>query len=168
MKKEVGGLIDNGRFLIGPFSFLTYFLFASEILLWRWMSISDSSSSDERIVAGAYFLVVLIAILVVCCVVYWIKRKYDSIIEEPKFHQRFLIGPFLFLAVSLTSSEILLLDWMSMSHFSSDDGERIIAGAIFISVIIAVLVIFCIIYWIKRKTDDVSLNQNAEKKSRQE
>ena len=167
MKDEVEELIDKGRFLIGPFSFLTYFLIASEILLWSWMSISDSSSSDERIVAGAYFLVVLIAILVVCCVVYWIKRKYDSIIDEPKFHQRFLIGPFLFLVLSLTSSEILLGSWMSISDFSSYD-ERVVAGAIFIAVIIATLIIFCIIYWIKRKKDNDSKKQNVVKKSHQE
>ena len=167
MKKDVVELLNYGRFLIGPFSFLTYFLIASEILLWSWMSISDSSSSDERIVAGAYFLVVLIAILVVCCVVYWVKRKYDGIIQEPKFNQRFLIGPFVFLTISLTSSEILLWSWMSISDFSSYD-ERIVAGAIFIAVIIAILIIFCIIYWLKRKKDDDFKKQNVVKKPMQE
>lgn len=66
--------------------------------------------------------------------------------------QYYIIGPFQFLLFSLSISEFLLILWMSREGIEST--ERIVAGALSIAVLIAVLVIFCIIYWIKRTHGD--------------
>ena len=112
--------------------------------------------SAERIVAGALYLSVLIAVLVVFCVVYRIKRTYENtqkVIKLNKSRRRFLIGPFQFLAISLISSEYILLDWMSITS-DSEFTERIVAGAFLIAVLIAVLVVFCVVYLMKKRRGD--------------
>jgi len=63
------------------------------------------------------------------------------------------IGPFQFLVISLIASEILLGFWMSEVIDNSSFTERIVAGSLFVTILIAVLVVFCVVYWIKRKYD---------------
>ena len=62
------------------------------------------------------------------------------------------IGPFQFLIFSLLISESLLGLWLMRTGIEST--ERIVAGALSIAVLIAVLVIFCVIYWIKKTHGD--------------
>jgi len=66
--------------------------------------------------------------------------------------QYYIIGPFQFLLFSLSISEFLLILWMS--HEGIESPERIVVGALSIAVLIAVLVIFCVIYWIKKTRGD--------------
>ena len=69
-------------------------------------------------------------------------------------HIRFkhnVIGPYQFLILSLLISETLFGYWMFFTK--TDSTERIVAGAFSISVLITVLVIFCVIYSIKKKHD---------------
>ena len=71
--------------------------------------------------------------------------------------QHNLIGPFQFLALSLIASESLLAYWMSkLTDFTipANHYERIVVGSFSITVLIAVLVIFCVIYYIKKKHGD--------------
>jgi len=42
---------------------------------------------------------------------------------------------------------------MSISE-TSDFTERIVAGSFFIAVLVAVLVVFCVVYWMKKKRGD--------------
>lgn len=62
------------------------------------------------------------------------------------------IGPFQFLAVTLIVSEFLLGYWMLF--VAEDYYERIVAGSLSITVLIAVLVIFCVVYYIKKNHGD--------------
>ena len=64
-----------------------------------------------------------------------------------------VIGPFQFLIFSLVLSKSLLVCWMSGID-PENSMERIIVGAFSITVLIAVLVIFCVIYWIKKTHND--------------
>jgi len=64
------------------------------------------------------------------------------------------LGPFYFLIISLVASEIFLGSWILHVMDNSDRTERIVVGSFFVTVFIAVLVVFCITYWIKRKYDD--------------
>jgi len=59
--------------------------------------------------------------------------------------------PFLFLIGVLASSEIFLFAWLIVIDPDSGNAfyERIVVGALSITILIAVLVISCIIYWIK-------------------
>jgi predicted small integral membrane protein len=66
---------------------------------------------------------------------------------------RLVIGPFQFLAISLISSEYILLNWMSITS-DSEFTERIVAGAFLIAVLIAVLVVFCVVYLMKKRRGD--------------
>ena len=147
-------LFNTGRLVIGPFQFLTISLISSEYIMWNWISISEIIPS-ERIIAGGLYLAVLIAILVIFCVVYWIKRKYNEIKETNPSNspRRFFIGPFQFLTISLISSEYILWNWMSISE-TSGFTERIVAGVFFLAVLIAVLVVFCVVYRMKKKRGD--------------
>ena len=147
-------LFNTGRLVIGPFQFLTISLISSEYILWNWISMSEIIPS-ERIVAGALYLSVLIAILVVFCVVYWIKRTYNEIKETnpSNSRRRFFIGPFQFLTISLISSEYILWNWMSISA-TTGFNERIVAGVFFLAILIAVLVVFCVVYRMKKKRGD--------------
>jgi len=72
---------------------------------------------------------------------------------EHKLHY-YVIGPFQFLAFSLTVSQILLGSWMLRTDIVIGSTERIVAGALSIAVLIAVLVIFCIVYSIKKNHGD--------------
>ncbi len=65
-----------------------------------------------------------------------------------------VIGPFQFLALSLIVSEILLGCWMYQVKDSPDFIERIVIGSLSIAVMIAVLVVFCVVYWIKKTRGD--------------
>lgn len=60
-----------------------------------------------------------------------------------------VIGPFQFLIATLIVSESLLIHWMLIIA-ETESAERIIVGALSITVLIAVLVIFTIIYYIKK------------------
>jgi len=64
----------------------------------------------------------------------------------------YVIGPFQFLLFSLFTSEFLLGYWMLF--IAQDYYERIVAGSLSITVLIAVLVIFCVIYYIKKNHGD--------------
>jgi len=70
-----------------------------------------------------------------------------------KFRGTF-IEPFQFLAISLIVSESLLALWMYEVKDSTDFTEKIVVGSLSIAVLIAVLVVFAVVYWIKRKHDD--------------
>ena len=63
------------------------------------------------------------------------------------------IGPFQFLALSLIVSEGLLGSWMYKVKDYPDFTERIVAGSFSVAVLIAVLVVFSVVYWIKKKYD---------------
>jgi len=67
---------------------------------------------------------------------------------------RYAIGPYQFLAFSLIVSESLLVYWMSkLDDYSATNtafNERIIVGSLFVAVLIATLVVFSVIYWIKK------------------
>jgi hypothetical protein len=65
-----------------------------------------------------------------------------------------IIGPFQFLAFSLITSEILLGWWMYQVKDFTDFTERIVIGSLSIAVVIAVLVVFCVVYWIKKTHGD--------------
>ncbi len=71
---------------------------------------------------------------------------------KPDKFRRYFIGPFQFLAISLITSEYLLGTWMSTPETSPT--EKIVAGSLSVAVLIAVLVIFCIVYSIKKKHGD--------------
>ena len=65
-------------------------------------------------------------------------------------HQRYVIGPFQFLAFSLAASEILLGLWMLRTDIVIGSTERIVIGSLSIAVLIAVLVVFTVVYSIKK------------------
>lgn len=67
--------------------------------------------------------------------------------------QHNVIGPFQFLISTLIISESLLIYWMSLIA-KMETTERIVVGALSITVLIAVLVIFTVIYWIKKSHGD--------------
>jgi len=93
------------------------------------------------------------------------KQKNET--GSDKF-RRYFIGPFQFLAFSLIMSEGLLLYWMSkinavlnadpitvpISVLDTIYYERTIVGSLFIAVLIAVLVVFSIVYKIKNNHGD--------------
>jgi len=60
-------------------------------------------------------------------------------------------GPFTLLAVTLIVSEVLLGFWMLST--ATDSYERIVAGSLSVAVLIAFLVVFCVVYWIKTEFD---------------
>jgi len=62
------------------------------------------------------------------------------------------IGPFQFLIVCLFTSELLLAIWMIL--IKPDFYERIVIGAFSVTILIAILVIFCVIYSIKKNSGD--------------
>ena len=68
--------------------------------------------------------------------------------------RRLFIGPFQFLAFSLISSELLFALWINEVKSNDVFTERIVAGSFSITVLIAVLVIFCVIYSIKKECKD--------------
>ena len=71
--------------------------------------------------------------------------------------RRYILGPFQFLAISLIVSGSLLAYWMSnLNDFtgSTDYYERIVVGSLSIAVLIAVLVVFSVIYKIKKHSGD--------------
>ena len=87
--------------------------------------------------------------------------KKAKLINEPewdKFRRRY-IGPFQFLLVSLITSESLLAFWMyglvfSTNAFDTINNERIVVGSLSIAVLIAVLVVFSVVYNIKKSHGD--------------
>jgi len=105
-----------------------------------------------------------------------IKAEADTLIRlakqknetGPDKFRRYFIGPFQFLAFSLIMSEGLLLYWMSeinavlnadpitvpISVLDTIYYERIVVGSLFIAVLIAVLVVFSVIYKIKNNHGD--------------
>jgi len=65
-----------------------------------------------------------------------------------------ILGPFQFLALSLIVSEILLGWWLYQVKDSADSTERIVIGSLSIAVVMAILVVFCVVYWIKKTHGD--------------
>ena len=94
--------------------------------------------------------------------------KADNLTEEDKLKnetprdkvRRYAIGPFQFLALSLIVSEGLLAYWMikifdfTDSASSTYNYERIVVGSLSIAVLIAVLVVFSVVYKIKKHHGD--------------
>ncbi len=62
------------------------------------------------------------------------------------------LKPFLFLIISLAVSESFLFLWMIIIA-STTTTERIVVGALSITILIAVLVISCVIYWIRMNSE---------------
>jgi hypothetical protein len=60
-------------------------------------------------------------------------------------------GPFTLLTIALIVSELLLGAWMLSAEAASY--ERIVAGSLSVAVLIAFLVVFCVVYWIKTEFD---------------
>ncbi len=60
-------------------------------------------------------------------------------------------GPFTLLTAALISSEVLLGAWMLSTEAASY--ERIVVGSLSVAVLIAFLVVFCVVYWIKTEFD---------------
>ena len=60
-------------------------------------------------------------------------------------------GPFTLLTITLIVSELLLGAWMLSAEAASY--ERIVAGSLSVAVLIAFLVVFCVVYWIKTEFD---------------
>ena len=60
-------------------------------------------------------------------------------------------GPFTLLTITLIISELLLGAWMLSAEAASY--ERIVAGSLSVAVLIAFLVVFCVVYWIKTEFD---------------
>ncbi len=93
--------------------------------------------------------------------------KEDKLTEEDKLKnettgdkvRRYAIGPFQFLALSLIVSEGMLAYWMTKlfdftSSNSTDYYERIVVGSLSIAVLIAILVVFSVVYKIKKYHGD--------------
>jgi len=80
-----------------------------------------------------------------------VEHKHTRI----EFCKHHILGPFQFLILTLITSELLLGMWM-LGIMKGEDGyyERIVVGSFSITVLIAVLVIFCVIYNIKKKEGD--------------
>ena len=69
--------------------------------------------------------------------------------------KHYVLGPFQFLITCLVTSQILLWVWLFMLIENKDYSyERIVIGAFSITDLIAILVIFCVIYNIKKKSND--------------
>jgi len=86
------------------------------------------------------------------------KAKLKNETPEDKI-RRYAIGPFQFLAFSLIMSESLLAFWMyglvfSTNAFDTVNNERIVVGSLSIAVLIAVLVVFSVVYKIKKHHGD--------------
>ena len=88
-------------------------------------------------------------------------KKAKLINETPRDKaRRYVLGPFQFLAFSLIASEIMLAYWMSQlfdftgSPNSTDHYERIVVGSLSIAVLIAILVVFSVVYKIKKHHGD--------------
>ena len=86
------------------------------------------------------------------------KAKLKNETPEDKI-RRYAIGPFQFLALSLIVSEVLLAYWMIKlfdftSSNSTDYYERIVVGSLSIAILIAVLVVFFVVYKIKKHRGD--------------
>jgi len=80
------------------------------------------------------------------------KREYvKNHIVNPCNH--YFIGPFQFLILCLVVSESLLGFWMWIV-INGDYTERIVIGVLSVAIMIATLVIFCVVYSIKKKSDD--------------
>jgi len=93
--------------------------------------------------------------------------KEDNLIKKAKLAnetsqdkaRRYAVGPFQFLAFSLIMSESLLAFWMyglvfSTNAFDTVNNERIVVGSLSIAVLIAVLVIFSVVYKVKKSHGD--------------
>ncbi len=86
------------------------------------------------------------------------KAKLKNETPEDKI-RRYAIGPFQFLALSLIVSESMLAYWMIKlfdftSSNSTDYYERIVVGSLSIAILIAVLVVFYVVYKIKKHRGD--------------
>ena len=80
------------------------------------------------------------------------KRDYvKNHIVNPCNH--YFIGPFQFLILCLVVSESLLGYWMWIA-IDGEPYERIVIGVLSVAIIIATLVIFCVVYSLKKKSDD--------------
>jgi len=67
-------------------------------------------------------------------------------------HRRIILGPFQLITGSLIVSELLLGYWMLSK--AEEPYERIVAGSLSIAVLIAFLVVFSVIYYIKKSKGD--------------
>jgi len=76
-------------------------------------------------------------------------------IKEPSF-----VGPFKFLILSLVTSQLFFGLWMILIGNDPDSSaERIVIGSLTIVVLIAVVVIFCVVYLTKRKYDEMAFKR---------
>ena len=59
--------------------------------------------------------------------------------------------PLMLLSFTLIVSEILMGSWMLV--ISTEPYERVIAGSLFVAILIAFLVVFCVMYHLKTEFD---------------
>ena len=62
------------------------------------------------------------------------------------------LRPYYFLIASLAISEAFLIIWMVIVARTIDT-ERIVVGSLSIAILIAVLVVYCVVYWIKMNSE---------------
>ena len=76
-------------------------------------------------------------------------------IKEPSF-----VGPFKFLILSLVTSQLFFGLWMVLIGNDNDSSdERIVIGSLTIVVLIAIVVVFCVVYFTKRKYDEMAFKR---------
>ena len=76
-------------------------------------------------------------------------------IKEPSF-----VGPFKFLILSLVTSQSFFGLWMVLiGNDNESSAERIVIGSLTIVVLIAIVVIFCVVYYTKRKYDEMAFKR---------
>ena len=64
-----------------------------------------------------------------------------------------LYRPRIFLAFTLVLTEVLLVMWLYKIIESDNPDERIVVGSFMITTLIAVLVVYCIVYLVQRRYD---------------
>jgi len=70
------------------------------------------------------------------------------------------VGPFKFLILSLVTSQLFFGLWMVLIGNDNDSSdERIVIGSLTIVVLIAIVVIFCVVYFTKRKYDEMGFKR---------
>ena len=70
------------------------------------------------------------------------------------------VGPFKFLILSLVTSQLFFGLWMVLIGNDVDSSaERIVIGSLTIVVLIAIVVVFCVVYFTKRKYDEMAFTR---------
>ena len=73
-------------------------------------------------------------------------------------NEKIFLGPFKFLALSFITSEILFGAWLILIG-NNESAERIVIGSLSVAVLIAIVVVFCVVYFIKRKYDEMAYSR---------